>query len=96
MDPTFSHPLWISSGILMIVAGLVLFLWARRLGASNGSSNATRGAAAGQIFRGQKSSKPAAPGSFRKAMSQLFGIIGFLLMIAGLMAIFLGAFYVGS
>jgi hypothetical protein len=29
-------------------------------------------------------------------MSQFFGIVGFLMIIAGLMAIFLGIFYVGS
>ena len=31
--------------------------------------------------------------NFRRAMSQLFGIIGFLLIVAGLMAAVLGVFY---
>jgi hypothetical protein len=101
MEPTFGHPLWISSGVLMVVIGYLLFRWARRSNAAEQIANATREAAVDKLIRGQKSSaqassKKLAPHYFRRAMAQFFGIIGFLLIIAGLMAIFLGIFYVAS
>jgi hypothetical protein len=101
MEPTFGHPLWISSGVLMVVVGLLLFRWARRSKAADQIASATREAAVDKLIKGQKgssqaASKKLAPHYFRRAMAQLFGIIGFLLIIAGLMAIFLGIFYVGS
>jgi len=96
MDPTFGHPLWITSGVLLVIVGFLLFRWARRLGAPASSVPAQRDASVGKILKGQKSSKAAGPGSFRRAMSQFFGIVGFLMILAGLMAIFLGIFYVGS
>jgi hypothetical protein len=34
--------------------------------------------------------------NFRRAMSQLFGIVGFLLIVAGLMSALLGIFYTGE
>lgn len=96
MDPTFGHPLWVASGVLLVIVGFLLFRWARRLGATAQTAPVQRDASVGKIFKGQKSSKAAGPGSFRRAMSQFFGIVGFLLMLAGMMAIFLGIFYVGS
>ena len=103
MDPTFGHPLWIFVGAVLVLVGLWLFLWATgRVAApqSKGSS--------GSIFRRRKS-QPNAPSTattnatpsktasnFRRAMSQLFGIIGFLMIIAGLMAAVLGVFYPGE
>jgi hypothetical protein len=102
MQPAFGHPLWISSGVLMLVIGALLFRWARRSTAAHRVAVATREAAVDKLFKGgQKSSqqsaqKTLAPHRFRQAMAQLFGVIGFLLIIAGLMAIFLGIFYVGS
>lgn len=97
MDPTFGHPLWIGSGVLLVIIGFLLFRWARRLGAPDRNATAQHDASVGKIFKGgQKGPKSSAPGSFRRAMSQFFGIVGFLLIITGLMAIFLGIFYVGS
>jgi len=93
MDPTFGHPLWITSGVLLVIVGFLLFRWARRLGAPNRNAATSRDASVGKILKGQKAP---ATGSFRRAMSQFFGIVGFLMIIAGLMAIFLGVFYVGS
>jgi hypothetical protein len=97
MDPAFGHPLWISSGVVLIVVGFLLFRWARRLGSSDRVAAAQREASAGKIFKGgQKPPKSSASSNFRRSMSQFFGIVGFLMIIAGLMAIFLGIFYVGS
>jgi hypothetical protein len=95
MDPTFGHPLWITSGVLLVIVGFLLFRWARRLGAPDRNA-AQRDASVGKIFKGQKNSKASAPGSFRRAMSQFFGIVGFLMILAGLLAIVLGIFYVGT
>lgn len=85
----------------MVVIGFLLFRWARRSNAAEQIASATREAAVDKLIRGQKgspqaASKKLAPHYFRRAMAQFFGIIGFLLIIAGLMAIFLGIFYVGS
>lgn len=96
MDPTFGHPLWITSGVLLVIVGFLLFRWARRLGAPDRNTAAQRDASVGKILKGQKNPKAAAPGSFRRAMSQFFGIVGFLMILAGLLAIVLGIFYVGT
>lgn len=96
MDPTFGHPLWIASGVLLVFVGFLLFRWARRLGAPARSAAGQRDANFGKILKGQAGAKAPPPGSFRRAMSQFFGIVGFLMMLAGLMAIFLGIFYVAS
>jgi hypothetical protein len=100
MEPTFGHPLWISSGLLLMLAGFLLFRWARRRDPSATIAVATREATVRKLFGGGRKdaaqrSPNLAPHYFRRAMSQLFGIIGFLLIIAGLMAAFLGIFYVG-
>jgi hypothetical protein len=100
MEPTFGHPLWISSGLLLMLAGFLLFRWARRGDPSTTIAVATREATVRKLFgggrKGPRDSHNLAPHYFRRAMSQLFGIIGFLLVIAGLMAVFLGIFYVGA
>jgi hypothetical protein len=100
MEPAFAHPLWISSGVLLMLVGFLLFRWARRSDPSAAITAATREATARKIFGGGRKTARApqnlAPHRFRRAMSQLFGIIGFLLVIAGLMAAFLGIFYVGA
>ena len=103
MDPTFGHPLWIFVGAVLVLVGLWLFLWATGRSASATEQGKLRG-----IFRRRKS-QPNAPSTattnatpsktatnFRRAMSQLFGIIGFLMIIAGLMAAVLGVFYPGE
>lgn len=107
MDPTFGHPLWIFVGAVLVLVGLWLFLWATGSDAAGRSAGSTeRGKLRGLFRRGK--SQPNAPSTaanatpsktatnFRRAMSQLFGIIGFLMIIAGLMAAVLGVFYPGE
>jgi hypothetical protein len=104
MEPAFGHPLWISSGILLMFAGFLLFRRARRNDASGRIASATREAAVNKLFKGgngqdatmQASSQKLATHHFRRAISQLSGITGFLLIIAGLMAVLLGIFYAGG
>lgn len=103
MEPTFGHPLWISSGVLMMLVGFLLFRWARRDDAAEHIAKATREAAVNKMLKGGgpprsggPSSKNLATHHFRRAMAQLFGIVGFLLIIAGLMAALLGMFYTGA
>jgi hypothetical protein len=102
MEPIFSHPLWVSSGALMILAGGLLIRWSGRNNVSDEIASATREAAVNKLFRGGRAA-PVEPGAkklpahhFRRAMSQLFGIVGFLLIIAGLMSALFGIFYEGS
>lgn len=103
MDPTFGHPLWIFVGAVLVLVGLWLFLWA-----TGRSASATEQGKLRSIFRRGKI-QPNVPSTaaanatpsktvsnFRRAMSQLFGIIGFLMIIAGLMAAVLGVFYPGE
>lgn len=101
MEPTFGHPLWISSGILLMLAGFLLFRWARRSDAGQIIAAATREATVNKLLGNGGKGVAQAPKNlpthhFRRAMAQLFGIIGFLLIIAGLMAAFLGIFYTGA
>lgn len=98
MVATFGHPLWISSGVILMLVGFLLFRWARSINAAEEVSAATKEAAVAKILKGGQvrdaaASKKLATYNFRRAMSQLFGIIGFLLIIAGLMAVTLGIFY---
>jgi hypothetical protein len=102
MEATFGHPLWISSGLLLMLAGFWLFRWASRNSATGEIANATKEVAINKLLKGSQS-REASPASknlpahnFRRAMSQLFGIIGFLLIIAGLMSVLLGIFYPGE
>lgn len=101
MEPNFGHPLWISSGILLMVVGFLLFRWARHDDAAERIATATREAAVNKLFKGGGGPQKSAPQQlgkhhFRRAMAQFFGIVGFLLIVAGLMAAFLGIFYVGG
>jgi magnesium-transporting ATPase (P-type) len=107
MDPTFGHPLWIFVGAVLVLVGLWLFLWATGSNTTGRSASATEQGKLRGLFRRRKS-QPNAPSTaatnapskaasnFRRAMSQLFGIIGFLMIIAGLMAAVLGVFYPGE
>jgi hypothetical protein len=99
MEATFDHPLWISSGLLLMLAGFWLFRWANRNSATGEIANATKEVALNKLLKGSQG-REASPASknlpahnFRRAMSQLFGIIGFLLIIVGLMSLLLGIFY---
>jgi di/tripeptidase len=80
-----------------------LFRWARRDDAAEHIAKATREAAVNKMFKGGTPSRSESPPAkklathhFRRAMAQLFGIVGFLLIIAGLMAALLGMFYTGA
>ena len=92
MDPTFGHPLWIFSGVALVLVGFWLFGWATSSDTGGLTADAT-----GQHNAPSTAATNAPPSktrtNFRRAMSQLFGIIGFLLIVAGLMAAVLGVFY---
>ena len=108
MDPTFGHPLWIFVGAVLVLVGLWLFLWATGSDTAGRSTDAAERGKLRGLFKRRKSQlnapSPAATNAtpsktasnFRRAMSQLFGIIGFLMIIAGLMAALLGVFYPGE
>ncbi len=103
MDPTFGHPLWIFSGVALVLVGFWLFGWATSSDTGGLTADATGQGKLRKLFRRGQHNAPStaatnAPPSktrtnFRRAMSQLFGIIGFLLIVAGLMAAVLGVFY---
>lgn len=104
MDPNFGHPRWIVAGVLLVLLGLWLFQWARRNNAAQAIANSTAEAAINKLLRSparpaeesRSAAKKRASNNFRQAMSQLFGIIGFLLMIVGLMSALFGIFYPGA
>ena len=103
MDPTFGHPIWIFSGVALVLIGFWLFGWATSSDTAGQTADATGQGKLRKLFRRGQHNAPStaaanAPPSrtrtnFRRAMSQLFGIIGFLLIVAGLMAAVLGVFY---
>lgn len=99
MDATFGHPLWIFSGVALVLIGFWLFRWATRSDTAGQIANATGEGKLGRLFRRSQPNAPSTAATsktrsnFRRAMSQLFGIIGFLLIVAGLMAAVLGVFY---
>jgi hypothetical protein len=97
MDPTFAHPKWIVVGVLLFLSGLWLFRWAARNDSASEIAAATREAAVNKLLKGAPTppaqNKKRAAAQFRHAMSQLTGIVGFLLIIAGLLSAFLGVFY---
>jgi uncharacterized membrane protein len=105
MDPTFAHPHWIVAGVLLILVGFWLFRWARRNSASAELAAATTETAVNKILKNSGAKVPAgaptaakkrAAANFRNAMSQFFGIVGFLMIFAGLVAIVFGIFYSGG
>jgi hypothetical protein len=101
MDPTFGHPIWIFSGVALVLIGFWLFGWATSR--DTATADATGQGKLRKLFRlGQHNAPSTAAANtppsrtrtnFRRAMSQPFGIIGFLLIVAGLMAALLGVFY---
>ena len=52
MEPAFGHPLWISSGVLMMLVGFLLFRWARRDNAADHVAKATREAVVNKMLKG--------------------------------------------
>ena len=101
MDATFAHPKWIVAGVALILGGLWLFRWARRNDNSAAIAAATTGAAINKLRKNSVKSagmpSPAARIStaarFRNSMAQLLGIVGILMLIAGLLAAVFGVFY---
>ena len=101
MDPTFGHPIWIFSGVALVLIGFWLLGWATSR--DTATADATGQRKLSKLFRRGQHNAPStaaanAPPSrtktnFRRAMSQLFGLIGFLLIVTGLMAAVLGVFY---
>lgn len=97
MEPAFAHPIWISTGIVLFVVGFLLVRWAARSRSSSHGA-AVKQSAIRKLFGAPPRNREAArkmPGpSFRGSMAQFLGIVGFLLIIAGLLAALLGIFYV--
>jgi len=98
MDLNFEHPKWIAVGLFLFILGLVLVSWARRNNRSRELSGATAEAAIRALRReGQPAGerKAVASNNFRNSMSQFFGTVGFMCIIAGLLTALLGALYLG-
>ena len=103
MEPVFAHPIWISTGVLLIFAGIMLVRWAARDKSRGHIAAATHRSTVRKLFGAPPRDRSAERADarsmsghrFRGAMAQFFGIVGFLLIIAGLMAALLGIFYVG-
>ncbi|WP_414462036.1 hypothetical protein [Hyphomicrobium sp. DY-1] len=102
MNATFAHPLWIVAGLLLILGGFWLFRWARRNDTRAAIAAATTEAAINKLRKkpgaaGPGQPKASAGGSartrFRNSMAQFFGIVGILMVIAGLVAMTFGVFY---
>jgi hypothetical protein len=104
MDPNFGHPRWIVAGVLLVLLGLWFFRWARRNNAAQAIANSTAEAAVKKLLKtpalsaeeSRSAAKRRASNNFRQAMSQLAGIIGFLLIMIGLMSALFGIFYPGE
>jgi hypothetical protein len=105
MDPTFLHPKWIGAGLALFVCGIWLFRWGRRNDMSAQLAAATAEAAINKLRKNSSpKTKPNAPAAtrgstaarFRNSMAQLLGIVGILMIIAGLVAMIFGVFYTGS
>ncbi len=100
-----AHPKWIFFGIASVLFGVWLIRWAARNNMAGRISDATAESAAdGLRARGKagvdqlRSSEKAtrekvARYSARNSMSQLAGIIGFMLVMGGLLAVVLGVYY---
>lgn len=98
MELSFSHPKWVWVGALMFVIGVFLVRWARR----NNRERQLAGSATDAAIRAlRKEGRPAGQrkqnneNTFRNAMSQFFGSVGFILVIAGLLTAVFGAVYTG-
>lgn len=99
---TFAHPHWIVAGVLLILGGFWLFRWARQNDSRAAIAAATTEAAINKLRKKSGAAGPApaktSAGStartrFRNSMAQFFGIVGVLMMIAGIVAMVFGIFY---
>ncbi len=105
MNPTFLHPEWIVAGIALFLGGIWLFRWGRRNNKSAEIAAATAEAAINKLRKNSSAKiNTAASGStrgsaavrFRNSMAQFLGIVGALMIIAGLVAMIFGVFYTGG
>jgi hypothetical protein len=110
MEAPLAHPPWIVAGILLVLVGALLFRWGRRNDTSAAIASAGARAALNRL-RGKKSTAATgadhagvtrrASGvsmavKFRNSMAQFLGIVGILMMLAGLTAVVFGMFYVSG
>lgn len=93
-----THPEWVAIGLAMILIGIWLIRWANRNSMSAEIAAATADAAIGALKKRSGSETPngkppkVVTYSFRHAMSQVFGVAGFIMVIAGLLLAIFGAF----
>lgn len=104
---SLTHPGWVAIGLGMILVGVWLIRWANRNNMTSAIAGATTDAAVEALRHGTRAgpddakrsgphparTKKIASYGFRNAMSQLFGVIGFISVVVGLMLAVLGAFY---
>ncbi len=100
-----AHPEWIFAGIAAVLVGVWLIRWAARNNMAGQISGVTSDAAADSLrARGKAGAEQlrasekltrekVARYSARNSMSQLAGVLGFILVMGGLMAIVLGVYY---
>ncbi len=101
MDPTFAHAHWILTGTLLLFAGLWLFRWARRndnraeiaMASTEAALNKLRKPSPGSTRPAATSPKSGTAARFRNSMAQFIGIVGVVMVIAGLVLIVFGIFY---
>jgi predicted negative regulator of RcsB-dependent stress response len=102
MNPTFAHPHWIVAGILLILGGFWLFRWARKNDTSAEIAAVEMDTALNKLRKKSSADEKAtasppagkvAAARFRNSMAQFLGIVGMLMLIAGLVAIVFGVFY---
>jgi hypothetical protein len=105
MDATILHPKWIVTGLALCLGGIWLFRWGRRNDRSGEIAAATAEAAINKLRKNTSpKEKPPAAGStrssaaerFRNSMAQFLGIVGALMIIAGLVSMIFGVFYEGA
>jgi hypothetical protein len=97
---SLTHPGWVAIGLALIGIGVWLIRWANRNNMAAQIAGATAEAAAKALHRGAHPDAPAQPKTkkiagygWRNAMSQLFGVIGFIATVVGVMLVVLGFFY---
>lgn len=98
MDLGIAHPHWIVAGLLLLLGGFGLFRWARRNDSRAQIAAATTEAALNKLLKNSagKAPKPGTAALFRNAMAQFLGILGIVMMIAGLVLIVFGMLYVAG
>ena len=60
MEADFGHPLWISSGLLLMLVGFWLFRWASRNSAAGEIANATKEVAINKLLKGSQGTRSVA------------------------------------